>query len=111
MHIQIIEKHTSNYPNPISFKVGDKLSIGIRDDEFEGWVRAKTEDGNEGWAPEQYIDMNSTPEVATQNYSANELNTEVGEILETIHSLNEWLWVKNSAGQLGWVPRKTTKCV
>ena len=111
MLLEVIMKHTSNFPNPISFKIGDELVTGIHDDEFVGWVKVTTKNGNQGWAPEQYIDMSSVPAVAIENYSANELNVDLGEILEFIHELNEWVWVKNKTGKFGWVPGKTTKCV
>lgn len=111
MKLEVITSHQTNYPNPISFKVGDSLKIGIRDSEYKGWIRVTTSSGNEGWTPEEYINLQVNPPLAINNYSATELNTTVGEILELIHILNEWAWVKNSNGDLGWVPYATTKHV
>ena len=107
--ITVIKSHKSNYPNPISFEKGDLLSVGMHDDEYAGWVRVTTRDGNEGWAPEQYIELHSDQWVAIENYSAKELNTTVGEKLLVLHELNEWVWVQNSHDRYGWVPLKTTK--
>ena len=108
-HLKVIQNYETCYPDPISFKVGDILIIGRKDDEYKGWVRVTTCSGNEGWAPEQYFDLSKNSAVATANYSANELTTKVGETLELINTLNEWAWVKNSDGELGWIPYETTE--
>ncbi|WP_330926739.1 SH3 domain-containing protein [Candidatus Sororendozoicomonas aggregata] len=107
--LTVIKRHQSNYPHPISFKKGDILSVGRRDEEYEGWLRVTTKDGNEGWAPEQYINVRSRYGIAMENYCAKELDTYVGEQLLVLHELNEWVWVKNSNERCGWVPLKTTK--
>lgn len=73
--------HTSKYPNPIRFQAGVQVEIGIQDDEFPGWIRVTTRDGNQGWAPIQYlqIDFDGKTAIAFQDYSARELNTRFGE--------------------------------
>ena len=55
MKVIVIEEHSSNYPNPITFEQGEALQLGKQDTEFEGWIRVTTQDGNEGWAPIQYF--------------------------------------------------------
>ena len=107
IRLKVIESYTSKYPDPISFKKGDILKIGRKDIEYEGWVRVSTMNNNEGWAPEAYINLRAIPAVAIKNYSAQELTTNVGDILEHIRTVNEWAWVRNSNGGLGWVPSKT----
>lgn len=47
----ITTAHHTCYPNPIVFRAGERVRIGHEDDEFPGWVRTFTADGNEGWAP------------------------------------------------------------
>ena len=106
--ITVIKSHKSSYPNPISFEKGDPLSVGRRDDEYDGWVRVTTMDGNEGWAPEQYVKLFSGQWVAIENYNAKELNTTVGEKLLILRELNEWAWVKNSDEMCGWIPLEKT---
>ena len=107
MQYQVIEKYDSAYSNPIKFKAGETLRIGTRDDEYEGWIRVTTMCGNEGWAPEQYINNQLIPPQATRNYDATELSTESGQILNVLDVLNDWAWAKNLQGQCGWVPCKT----
>jgi len=111
MRVLVVEPHVSNYPNPIKVKKGEVLLIGEPDTEFEGWIRAKIKDGNEGWAPIQYIEFskNSATGVAKTDYSAFELTTYIGQQLRVILELNEWYLAETSDGVLGWVPVKTVK--
>lgn len=111
MKVIVIEAHVSSYPNPIRFNEGDALILGVRDTEFPGWIRTTTKDGNEGWAPEQYIQVNeddSRQGRAACDYSAFELTTVVGEALLVKRELNDWYWVENTSGAEGWVPVQTT---
>jgi len=109
MEIIATQQHRSNYPNPISFSPGDRLNLGARDQEYVGWIWVKTLSGKEGWAPEQFIDRQSSIEgVACESYSAYELDTVQNERLLFLMELNGWLWVKNSVEQCGWVPIETT---
>ena len=106
----VIEKHKTNYPNPIMLKAGEKVIIG---EEFKGigneeswtnWVYCKKIDGsNEGWVPKQIIKYDS--EIIIQDYSAKELNVEKGAIVEGEKELNGWLWSRNtSTNETGWIP-------
>jgi hypothetical protein len=102
--------HCSNYPDPIGFEAGEEVLTGRRDDEYPGWIWVILRTGNQGWAPEQYLQVGSdTGEaIATRQYCARELDTRLGEVLIVHHELNEWVWVENSAGDFGWVPTDTT---
>jgi hypothetical protein len=106
----VITRHRSQYPDPIRFEKGDALTLGRRDDEYPGWIRVVIPSGNEGWAPESYIRIEApTSGVATRAYTARELNTEVGERLSYKSELNGWLWVENTKGESGWVPKETVR--
>ncbi len=105
----VVEAHKSNYPNPISFRKGDRLTIQNKDTEFKNWIWVTTEDGNQGWAPIQYLNIiGEKKAVARQNYTATELDTGVGDELILHYELNEWGWVEKKDGSCGWVPLNTT---
>ncbi|MDO9086448.1 MAG: SH3 domain-containing protein [Anaerolineaceae bacterium] len=101
--------HTSNYPNPIRFQVGDPVQVGKRDEEFPGWIWVITSDGNQGWAPIQYLQIDGFDKTANalHAYSAWELNTTIGESLTLLYELNGWGWVENENKESGWVPLHT----
>jgi SH3-like domain-containing protein len=110
MNLTVHTAHISNYPNPISFKRGDNLTTGRRDEEFHGWIRCRTADGNEGWAPEDFFSASDHNQaVALMDYTATELNTREGESLEAVRELKAWIWCRNCDGQEGWVPKQTLK--
>lgn len=113
MKVTVIKAHTSIYPNPIKFRCGESLLLGEVDTEYPNWVKVTTEDGNTGWAPLQYISISSqlVSGVATVDYDANELNTDLGEELDVIYELNGWARVKNSLNIVGWVPIHTVEQV
>lgn len=59
--------HQSEYPTPIAFNAGERVSLGRRDTEYPGWVRVTTAGGNAwlwvrsqsgetGWMPASTID-------------------------------------------------------
>lgn len=105
--------HSSNYPKPISFQAGDRVELGIHDDEFPGWIRVTTHDGNQGWAPVQYLHKDDVGKnaIALQDYSARELNTKIGEQLILLYELNDWGWVENKHKETGWVPLTTIQSI
>ncbi|MEM7734830.1 MAG: SH3 domain-containing protein [Deinococcota bacterium] len=57
MLVKVIQQHTSDYQNPISFKRLERVWVGQQDDEFPGWYWTTTADGNQGWAPEQLLQL------------------------------------------------------
>ena len=111
MKVVVIEEHVSTFPNPISFSQGEKVKLGRTDTEYTGWISVTTADGNEGWAPRQYIEATADASVGITkfSYSAFEMNTRMNEQLEVITELNEWCLVRNGDGQEGWVPVQTVK--
>ncbi|WP_115718806.1 SH3 domain-containing protein [Gallaecimonas mangrovi] len=112
MKVKVIAAHQSLYPQPITFRRGDTLQLGRIDDEYPNWIRVITADGNEGWAPLQFIERLSAEQGrAICQYSAFELNTEVGEVLVAQQHLNDWYLATNALGVTGWVPAKTVTLV
>lgn len=111
MYVLVEKEHKSNYPDPIEFDHGDELILGEQDEEYEGWIRVKTNANKEGWAPLQYINFLAGDEigVAKCKYSAQELNTIVGEKLRVIKELNGWYQTVNQNNITGWVPISTVK--
>lgn len=108
MKLLVNKKHVSIYPNPIRFKKGAPLILGKKDSEYEGWIWVTTEGGAQGWAPVQYLRIESHKQaVAIHDYSAFELETREGEELKLHYELNGWAWVENKNGLCGWIPMNT----
>ena len=66
-----IMPHRSNYPDPICLEVGDAVALGRKDDQYPGWIWVICPSGNEGWAPESFIRIDTPGSgVATTTYTA-----------------------------------------
>ena len=103
MTAKVIKEHKSTYPNPIEFKLNDKVSIGEDDVDYPAWVWIKTSDNNEGWAPKEFIDEINN--LSKCDYTAKELNINVDEIIIVINEISGWVYVLNSKEESGWIPR------
>ncbi len=105
-----VSSHKSKYPDPICLKPGDAVTLGRRDAEYPGWIWVTSPSGNEGWAPESILQIDTAQDgVAIGDYTARELNTQVGERLSGLNELEGWLWVENEKGDSGWVPKSTVR--
>lgn len=106
MEVVTIEKHVSNYPHPFYLKQGDKVTLGVIDDEFPHWIFITNDVGDQGWAPVQYIKRieGSSLGVILQDYDNVELNTVIGETLCVLFELNGWYRVSRLTGEIGWLP-------
>lgn len=101
----VTRAYTPSDPDPIAFDPGDVVTLGRRDPEHPGWVRATTNDGNEGWAPELLLDpIEGGRACARERYDARELRVHVRDRVEVLREIAGWAWVRTSSGEEGWVP-------
>ena len=104
-----IENHKTEFPNPITLKQGEKVSIGEETGETDidgpNWVFCTKMDGsNKGWVPKQIIIFKDNNGEIIEDYSAKELDIDEGTIVEGIKEINSWLWSRNTiTNEVGWV--------
>ncbi|MBC6971623.1 ligand-binding protein SH3 [Bacillus sp. Xin] len=112
MDYKVIQKHESNYPNPISLKKGEIIKVGNKyegPENWDNWVYCHTKE-NEGWVPEQIIKNEGKSAFVLEDYIAKELNVEEKEIISEIKELNGWLWCKRKTNdEKGWLPKSKLK--
>ena len=111
MIYKVIKAHKSNYPNPITIKKGTKLRIGDKyngPENWQNWWYCYTLDNEtEGWVPEQLLSIENEIGIILEDYTAKELNVEMGEVVKGIKELNGWLWcVKITDKDEGWLPKE-----
>lgn len=113
MNSYAIKEHKSNYPNPIEFRLHDQLEVGSEDIEYPGWIWVWTPDGNEGWAPKEYIEFRDGFKrgIAKSDYCARELDVKVGDRLQIENTLCGWHYVINAQSENGWVPQECVQSV
>ena len=101
--------HRSEYPKPITFEAGTRLTVGERSESSQGWVDwflCSTPGQEDGWVPLQVLGfIDETTAVALETYTALELDVDVGDVLDSSRTLNGWAWcVRVRDGAYGWVP-------
>lgn len=107
MRWKVISDHKAIYPHPITVKLGDRIILSGREDEWDGhrWLWAAAEDGKEGWVPDDLPLKNSGKNAqCAYDYSAMEISVGLGETLTGTIQRHGWLWCKNNNGTTGWVP-------
>jgi len=108
----VVAVYETQYPDPLTMNVGDKLKIvKSRDDEWPGWVFCQSQDGKQGWVPENSIKIDGDAAVAQKTYVAREVTVMEGEIVRIENVESGWAWVTNMTDQTGWVPLKNLKIV
>lgn len=108
-HYRVIQAHHSEYPEPITFSKGARLTVGEAYDGPEGWdhwLLCAIPGQQAGWVPEQLLDVASDATAyAKEDYTARELNVQIGEQLSGSRIVNGWLWCESpSRAESGWVP-------
>jgi Variant SH3 domain len=89
----------------IRIRAGDNLAVGHRNQQHPAFVWSATEDGHHGWVPEQYVEMVGEHEgVALRDYDSTGLTVAVGDDLEVLEQVEDYLLCRNAAGAQGWVP-------
>jgi SH3 domain len=102
--------HTIPQRPPIHVSPGQQVQAGQRDTDWPAFVFITTDDGA-GWVPERHPDTSADPAVVVTAYDTTELATTAGEELTVItrDDSSGWAWVRNTAGQEGWVPLRTVE--
>ena len=114
MRLIVVKAHTREVENPITLTVGEKVQVRYAKNEPWNWlgdVFCTLQDGRSGWTMHStFEEGGSFPEIepseatVAQEYSAIELNVEVGEILAGFATTNQGQWCRNARGESGWVP-------
>lgn len=106
---RVIQPHTSEYPRPITFERGALLEVGeeyVGEEGWDNWFRCTAPGQEAGWVPGQIIErLDGASGRALEDYTARELNVQVGDLVIGIRELNGWAWCERQDGsEAGWVP-------
>lgn len=105
----VVQDHSSEYPEPITFAKGTPLVVGEKYNGPEGWdnwLFCDTAGQKGGWVPAQLIEItDGNIARAREDYTARELNVQKGDLLIGSREMNGWVWCTNPANlESGWVP-------
>ena len=105
----VIQDHTSEFPEPITFKKGAPLTVGEKyegPEGWENWIFCESPGQKGGWVPAQIIEIITDKTArAREDYTARELDVQKGELVIGTRVLNGWVWCeKSDRSESGWVP-------
>ena len=103
--------HESEFKKPLLLSRGERLRFERRTTQWEGWLWCVTQDGQSGWIPEAWVDVEGDTCVMNRDYDATELTVAVGEALKAILTESGWLLAVSASGQTGWVPLECVELV
>ena len=107
MRATAVRDYKAQYVDPIDVSAGASVRVERPDDENPSWWWCVAEDGRAGWVPESMLDPAPSPGVrarVTREYSARELSVASGDSLDVLEEFADWVFVRNTAGERGWVP-------
>ena len=107
MLARLIGSYRSQYRNPLQFRTGQIVELGVRDEEWPAFAWVKTSEGSAGWAPVAWLQVldNGRAE-ALRDYSARELDVDRGEQVRLHHEHGGWWWSERADGAQGWLPAR-----
>ncbi|HEY6581114.1 MAG TPA: SH3 domain-containing protein [Rubrobacter sp.] len=101
---KVVADYRAAYPDPIVMKAGERLRVGVRDEDNDAWVWCTESSGKSGWVPVAYVRLDGEAGTALRDYSAVELSVRTGETLDVLEEEAGWVLAGDSRGRSGWVP-------
>jgi hypothetical protein len=111
MKFEVIEEHKPSNANPIQVRKGEKVKLGRKSDEEDGWSNwiycYSSKCNSEGWIPVQIIQIENEYGIIIDDYSAIELEVSKGDMVDGELELNGWLWCSRlNDFESGWLPKE-----
>lgn len=101
---RIAQDYSTQYPNPITVRVGDRVEVGRDDPEYPGWRWCTGPDGRAGWVPEDLLQLDGTGAIMRRDYTARELDVRAGMDVVLGEAMHGWVWATATDGRSGWIP-------
>jgi SH3-like domain-containing protein len=107
--VVVRERYAAQYTDPIAFRCGDVIHVGLPDPVFAEWFWCQGRDGKEGWVHRSFLSQTTGQAIGISNYSARELTVSPGEAGQVIRALDGWVFLELQDGRAGWVPEKAVE--
>jgi hypothetical protein len=98
------QEHKPESGTPLEVKQGDELKFERRPTEYAGWIWCISPDGVSAWVPESWVKVRGEKCVMQRDYVSREAKLVQGDEVSAVTIESGWAWVRNAAGEEGWVP-------
>ncbi|AJC46966.1 SH3 domain-containing protein [Xanthomonas sacchari] len=107
MQARLISDYRAAYPHPIRIAAGERVALGVRDEEWPAFVWITGTAGSAGWAPLAWLQPTGDGHaVAMRDYDARELDAAQGDTVVLHHEYGDWWWAERADGTQGWLPAR-----
>jgi hypothetical protein len=103
----VVRHYAAQYADPIQVRAGQVIGVGREDDAYPGWWCCTGPDARSGWVPGDLLRRQGDVAEVLEGYSATELTVRQGDEVHVERIQSDWLWVRNAAGDRGWIPAKS----
>jgi hypothetical protein len=90
--------------HPLKLAAGDLVQTGNKDQTWPGWIWAVDTHGNDGYIPEEILEIQSTGcSRVLADFDPRVLKISRGDRLQSLQRIHGWHWCRNESGEEGWV--------
>lgn len=112
---KVVKERESEFQNPLSVKKWEEVTCLEKSNpegDWASWILCRTYD-NEGWVPEQVVDIQEDFGLITEDYNAVEFNLVLNEILIKEKEMNGWIWCykEEEPDKKAWAPLNHIKAL
>lgn len=104
MKYRVSRSYDPENPEALITGKGEKLKFERKPTDWPGWIWCTASNGKASWIPESWAELSGEFCILSRDYNSQELSVKEGETLEVELEESGWAWVRNSAGDYGWVP-------
>jgi hypothetical protein len=104
MKALVAKDHIPDPTGSIITSSGDVLAFERKPTLYPGWIWCTDSDGNQAWAPEEYVTLIGDTCRFVRGYDSRELEIQQGTVVELLDQTSGWAWVRDSQNRLGWIP-------
>lgn len=88
----------------LHLQVGQKVLCGPADQTWPGWIWAKSDDGRNGYVPEQFLkSIDDSRFEVIEDFDSTVLKLVRGQNLQSLRQIHGWHWCRDESGKEGWV--------
>jgi hypothetical protein len=101
---RVIKSHEPELCEPLVVAEGTRLHFERRPTKWEGWLWCTTAEGESGWVPEAWVELEGEHCIMLRAYDTTELSVNPGDAIRALLIESGWVFGATRTGTLGWVP-------